>query len=102
LIPKNSYVTLNVDKVDPYGRIVAEVMNDKGVNTNEKLTEEGLAVYYPFQKGCKTYESIQDKAKKDKKGVWADLKFENPWDYRKRMVSKIYLSKKINRIIFID
>lgn len=49
------------------------------------MTELGLVVYYPFQKGCEAYKEIEAKAKKAKVGVWNDAKFEMPWDYRTRM-----------------
>lgn len=83
-----SEVTLNGSVIDLYGRTVAEVITAKGVNVNKKMTELGLVIHYPFQKGCNHYQDLENKAKKDKKGVWSDSKFEKPWDYRKRMVIK--------------
>jgi hypothetical protein len=67
-----------------YGRTVAEVINQKNVNINRKMVEIGLAIYYPFQKGCLDYKDLERQAKSTKSGVWSDPNFEMPWDYRER------------------
>lgn len=84
LLPVGTKVGLIGSKLDQYNRTVAELINHKGVNVNKKLVEMGLAVHYRFQRGCDEYRVIEKKAKKAKKGVWSDPKFEMPWDYRKK------------------
>ena len=84
-MPLKTEVSLIGSKTDLYGRTVAEVINNKGVNTNKKMAELGLVVWYKFQKGCDDYKDIEAKAKKTKTGVWNDPAFEMPWDYRTRM-----------------
>ena len=85
LLPQNSAVKLIGSQTDMYGRTISEVVNNKGVNTNKKMTELGLVVWYKFQKGCDEYKDLEKKAKKSKIGVWSDPNFEMPWEYRTRM-----------------
>lgn len=85
LLPVGSKVSLIVANQDLYGRTVGEIINNKGININRKMVELGLAIYYPFQKGCTEYKDLEKTAKQSKLGVWSDKNFEFPWDYRKRM-----------------
>ena len=85
-MPLNSEVKLAGEKIDLYGRTVAEVINKAGVNVNKKMMELGLVVFYPFQKGCNDYKFVESVAKTAKSGVWSDKNFELPGDYRTRMV----------------
>ena len=48
------------------------------------MVEIGLAIHYPFQKGCLDYKDLERQAKSTKSGVWSDPNFEMPWDYRER------------------
>lgn len=89
MLPLKSSVTLVGSEVDMYNRTLAEVVNSNGTNTNLKMMEEGMVVFYPYQKGCKDYRAMEAKAKKEKKGVWKDKSFEKPWDYRKRAVTDL-------------
>jgi hypothetical protein len=84
-LPQNSVVKLSGSQTDLYGRTVAEVINNKAINTNKKMTELGLVVWYKFQKGCDEYRELEKKAKKSKIGIWSDPNFEMPWEYRTRM-----------------
>ena len=54
------------------------------MNINRKMVESGMAVYYPFQSGCKEFQDLESVPKKNKVGVWADSNFELPWNYRRR------------------
>lgn len=84
LLPLYSKVTLIGSKLDMYNRTLAEVVNSNGTNTNLQMMEEGMVVFYPYQKGCKEFRDMEAKAQKGKKGVWQDKNFEKPWDYRKK------------------
>ncbi len=79
-------MTLIGDKLDQYKRTLAYVINEKGINTNKKMTELGYAAVFPYQRGCNDYKKLEKKAKKSKKGIWSDKNFELPWEYRKRKV----------------
>jgi endonuclease YncB( thermonuclease family) len=50
LLPSGSPVTINVYDVDQYGRTVGTITNSSGINVNNQLLEEGLAVPYVVQK----------------------------------------------------
>ena len=67
-----------------YNRTLAEIININGININKKMVESGMAIYYPFQNGCKEYQELESFPKKSKIGLWSDANFELPWDYRKR------------------
>lgn len=86
LLPTGSDVTLNVDKIDLYGRVVAEIITKAKINVNKKMVEIGQAVHYPFQKGCDAYADLEKTAKKNKIGVWSDPTFQLPWTYRENNV----------------
>lgn len=92
MLPIKTNVSLMGCLKDPYGRTVAEVLNHKGENINKKMLELGYAVVYPYQKGCDEYHEIQKKAKHHKLGVFSDPTFQNPWEYREKMVKLIILN----------
>ena len=73
-------VTLEYDvqERDKYGRILAYVYLD-GEMINKTLLEEGhakVATYPPNVKYTKDFTAIQEKAREEKKGVWAYDAFE--------------------------
>jgi micrococcal nuclease len=87
LIEKNSdRVTLNITDSDRYGRKVAEVRLKDGTFAQQVLIQEGLAkVYRPYLNKCPSrdiVETAEAAAKQQKRGVWGDTKFVNPWEYR--------------------
>lgn len=76
---------VEIEDVDPYGRIVGWVkLKSRGATLNEVLLEEGFAWwyerYYPHmpELGVK-----QKKAKEARRGLWADPNPVAPWDYRR-------------------
>ena len=65
-------VYLKVFKKDKFGRYTAEVLAG-GQNANKVMVSLGLAHYDPLQiKDCQGYEAIEDKAQRDRLGVWAN------------------------------
>lgn len=79
-------VTLTVTDSDRYGRKVSEVRLPDGTFIQEVLTREGLAlVYRPYLKNCPSagvVEQAEAQAKQQRRGVWSDAKFVQPWEYR--------------------
>jgi endonuclease YncB( thermonuclease family) len=61
------------------------VVNSEGVNVNLKMMETGMAAFYPYQKGCNEFRSLERQAKNFATGIWSDSNFELPWEYRRRM-----------------
>jgi endonuclease YncB( thermonuclease family) len=79
-------VTLTVTDSDRYGRKVSEVRLRDGTFIQEVLAREGLAVVYrPYLKNCPSaalVEQAEAEAKQQRRGVWSDSKFVEPWEYR--------------------
>lgn len=71
---KDIELELDVSERDKYGRLLAYVWVD-GQMFNELLLKEGLArvayVYAPNVKYVDQFREIQDKARKDEKGIWS-------------------------------
>lgn len=80
-------VTLTITDSDRYGRKVSEVRLRDGTFIQEVLTREGLAlVYRPYLKNCPSaalVEQAEAEAKQQRRGVWSDSKFVEPWEYRR-------------------
>ncbi|MBE9207839.1 thermonuclease family protein [Nostoc sp. LEGE 06077] len=79
-------VILNITDTDRYQRKVAEVRLKDGTFVQEILLREGLAkVYRPYLNKCPSKDLVQQaeaQAQQQKRGVWSDTKFTNPWEYR--------------------
>lgn len=70
--------------IDRYGRIVGLVSVD-GQNLNELIIRNGYAwVYrqYCKEKFCSTWLQLEDAARQQKNGMWADPKVIPPWEFR--------------------
>lgn len=80
-------VTLKSYGADPYGRNLAEIMLDNE-SANLRMVSEGWAEVYrgkaPRDFDIERFKAAQDKAMKDKKGIWALQNYESPKDFRKR------------------
>lgn len=85
---KGDRVTLTVTDTDRYGRKISEVRLGDRTFIQEVLAREGLAlVYRPYLKNCPSatvIEQAETEAKSQRKGVWSDAKFVEPWAYRSR------------------
>jgi micrococcal nuclease len=67
--------------VDQYGRIVAVVFCD-GVETSKELVKNGLAWVYTQYNTDPLLPSIEEEAKANKRGLWADP--VAPWEFRRQ------------------
>ena len=77
-------ITIKVLERDRYGRPVA-LVNADGVSAQEVMLELGYAwVYgkYCAQSYCSQWEQLQDKAKRQRKGLWQDENAQPPWEWR--------------------
>ena len=85
---KGDRVTLTITDTDRYGRKVSEVRLGDRTFVQEVLVREGLAlVYRPYLKNCPSavaIEQAETEAKSNRRGVWSDAKFVEPWAYRRR------------------
>ncbi|MGP4039437.1 5'-nucleotidase C-terminal domain-containing protein [Gracilibacillus sp. D59] len=82
LLPEGSEVTLEIgeEATDQYGRLLAEVINKDGINTNLQMVKEGFAsTYFIWPIGDEeTYQTYQDTVKEaidNELGIWNP---ENP------------------------
>ncbi|MGM0846442.1 MAG: thermonuclease family protein [Bacillota bacterium] len=91
LLQPGDQVTLKLgeEPTDNYGRLLAQVINKDGINTNLDLVKEGYAVtYFIWPVGDETeYETFQaavKEAKDNERGIWnpADSLKELPFEYR--------------------
>lgn len=80
------YVTVDVLDIDQYKRSVGRIYIDD-TDINRKMVEEGQAWVYPQY--CKIperaeWESLQQSAKLDKRGLWTNSSPTPPWEWRRR------------------
>lgn len=76
--------------VDRYGRIVALVMN-REVLVNRELVARGLAWYYAkycvAQPLCSQLQTLEEQARKERRGLWQEEKPVAPWDWKREQKS---------------
>jgi micrococcal nuclease len=78
-------VTVKVKDIDRYQRIVGEVILPDGRNLNQELVRAGLAWWYQrYAKTDRKLERLEQIARKNKRGLWADPDPLPPWDFRKK------------------
>lgn len=77
---------VRIDKkdTDRYGRTVALVFNNKGVNINEELLREGLAWHYKEYDKNPSWDGLEAAARQKRAGLWAQSNPTPPWLWRKR------------------
>ena len=80
-------VTARPMDTDRYGRTVAVVLMSDGKSLNEHLVREGLAWVYPQyckqEDICAPLRKLEQAAKEQKKGLWADKAPVPPWEWKK-------------------
>lgn len=70
-------------KKDRYGRILAEIfVNDK--NVNRELVKQGYAWHFKKYSKSIFYASLENFARKNKKGLWQQPNPTPPWEWRKK------------------
>lgn len=67
---------------DKYGRILGTVITPDSLNVNEQMIRNGMAWNYKYSKN-KHFIALQQKAKEQRKGLWADDDAIDPWQWRK-------------------
>ena len=78
------YVTLkHYNKYDRNHRLIAEVILEDGTNLNKLLVENGLAWHYKKYSKDEVYANLENEARLNKKGLWADTNPTAPWEWRK-------------------
>ena len=78
-------VTVLTHGRDRYGRTIGDVILPDGANMNQALVKVGLAWWYrQYAHQDDTLRMFEDKARKDRRGLWADPQPVPPWCWRKR------------------
>lgn len=75
-------------KRDRYGRVVGTVVTQDGINVNEALVRAGLAWHYKDYSESDELAAIEQQARLNKTGLWADKRPTPPWDWRKNKKKK--------------
>ena len=70
-------------KTDRYGRTIAIAFVD-GININEALLGKGLAWHFVEYDKNPEWTKLQERARKERKGLWQGKDPVPPWEYRKR------------------
>ncbi|WP_297333267.1 thermonuclease family protein [Flavobacterium sp.] len=70
-------------KRDRYGRVVGTVFTDEGINVNQELVKAGLAWHYKDYSDSDELAAIEEQARAENAGLWADNNPVAPWDWRK-------------------
>jgi endonuclease YncB( thermonuclease family) len=70
-------------KQDRYGRILGTVFIN-GKILNEELLKAGLAWHFKKYSTKQYYAELENKARENKVGLWADDNPIAPWDFRKK------------------
>lgn len=82
---KNVTIVSNGKKgnYDSRGRMIAEIyINDKTC-ANKEMLKSGLAWHYKKYSSSLEYAQLENVARKNKAGLWADTNPVAPWDYRR-------------------
>lgn len=70
--------------VDRYGRLVAIIWLTSGKSLQEILLESGLAWVWPrYCRDCLEWEDLQETARKNQRGLWANPDTIQPWEWRR-------------------
>lgn len=77
-------VKLDIKHTDRYKRRVAIVYVNDTININESLLKAGLAWHYKEFDKNQRWDTLEQFAKKNKLGLWADKNAMAPWLWRKK------------------
>lgn len=80
----NKHVTLHPKTVDRYGRLVADVTTDEGLNYSEYMLQKGAAWHYKAYDKNPHLAQLEIEAKESSIGLWSYARPQPPWDYRRR------------------
>ncbi|MDC7997033.1 thermonuclease family protein [Gilvibacter sediminis] len=67
---------------DRYGRYIGWVYYDEGKILNEELLKNGLAWHYRKYSKDQNLQKMEDTAREQKLGLWADKTPIPPWEWR--------------------
>lgn len=75
-------VTAKIREQDKYGRYLAKVILPGGKELNALLLRNGYAWHYKQYNKDAAYAALENQARKEKLGLWADKNPLAPWEFR--------------------
>lgn len=75
-------VRVDIQETDRYGRAIAHVHDREG-HVNSWMIENGWAWHYKAYSSDATLALAEDRARQAKRGLWADKRPIEPWNWRK-------------------
>ncbi len=79
----NKIVQVNYDKKDGFGRVLGDVFIGD-LNVNREMLRKGLAWHYKKYSDNEDLAQLENKARRNKFGLWQDPNPVPPWEFRKR------------------
>ncbi|RMF86537.1 MAG: nuclease [Nitrospinota bacterium] len=81
-------VTVQVQSIGKYGRIIGNVLLSDGRNLSQELVRAGYAWWYrQYAPHDTTLQRLEREARLAQRGLWADPTPIPPWEYRKKAES---------------
>lgn len=77
-------VTVRYNQRDRYGRILGQVYAPDGLNVNRFMVRAGAAWVYMQYNTDPALPALQDEARQQRRGLWADRSPVPPWMWRHR------------------
>lgn len=77
-------VTVSYTQRDRYGRILGQVYAPDGLNVNRFMVQAGAAWVYTQYNTDPALPALQDEARHQRRGLWADRSPMPPWTWRHR------------------
>ncbi|RUT64106.1 micrococcal nuclease [Morganella morganii] len=75
-------VTVTYTEADRYGRILGRVETDNGIEANRYMVQIGGAWVYERYNSDASLPAIQNEAREQMRGLWADSEPVPPWEWR--------------------
>lgn len=69
---------------DRWGRMIAEIINEKGDTVNRELLKAGLAWFFSRYSSNGSYAALEKTARLQKTGLWSQPDPVAPWEWRNK------------------
>tara|TARA_R110002051_G_scaffold315931_1_gene394953 strand:+ start:1630 stop:2196 length:567 start_codon:yes stop_codon:yes gene_type:complete len=69
-------------KYDGYGRLIAVIYNNQGLNVNKEMVRLGMAWHFKKYSDDNSYDILEKEARSLRIGLWQDNNPIAPWDFR--------------------
>ncbi len=79
----NTTVHAHKTGIDKYKRTLAIVYDEQHNCINEEMLKMGLAWHYSYYDNNVKWQQLEDKAREQKLGLWADANAIPPWQWRR-------------------